>query len=272
MVINLDNKGISSIYKNYNLIYIDLWGVVHNGIKLHKGAINTLSRFHENKKEYVLLTNAPRPNITVKKFLKKLGMQKKMLNKVYTSGEAALIFLKKKYNNKKFFHIGPPRDFDLFLKFKKNHTKDLDEADFILCTGLFEKYEKNLLFYKKLLKDYKKKIMICTNPDLIVDRGKKREYCAGSVAKVFNEIGGKVIYFGKPYPEVYNQSNVKKFKKILVIGDNLNTDIRGANKMKYDSLLISNGIHKKEIAQKGIEKVIKNYRCQIKFIQEELRW
>ena len=96
MVINLDNKGISSIYKNYNLIYIDLWGVVHNGIKLHKGAINTLSRFHENKKEYVLLTNAPRPNITVKKFLKKLGMQKKMLNKVYTSGEAALIFLKKK--------------------------------------------------------------------------------------------------------------------------------------------------------------------------------
>ena len=114
--------------------------------------------------------------------------------------------------------------------------------------------------------------MICTNPDLIVDRGKKREYCAGSIAKVFTEIGGKVIYFGKPYPEVYNQSNIKKYKKILVIGDNLNTDIKGANNLKYDSLLISNGIHKKEINQKGIKKVIKSYNRKINFIQRELKW
>ena len=272
MVINLDNKGIRSIYKKYNFFYIDLWGVVHNGIKLNKNAINTLSKFHEMNKQYVLLTNAPRPNTTVKTFLKNLGMKNKMLKKVYTSGEAALIFLNKKYKNKKFFHIGPPRDFDLFLKFKKNYTKNLNDADFILCTGLFEKYEKNLNYYKKILKNYKKKRMICTNPDLIVDRGNKREYCAGSIAKVFTEIGGKVIYFGKPYPEVYNQSNIKKYKKILVIGDNLNTDIKGANNLKYDSLLISNGIHKKEINQKGIKKVIKSYKSKINFIQRELKW
>ena len=114
--------------------------------------------------------------------------------------------------------------------------------------------------------------MICTNPDLIVDRGKVREFCAGSVAMVFEKMGGEVIYFGKPYPEVYNLSADNKDKKILSIGDNLNTDIRGANLLNYDSLLISNGIHKNEIKEKGIEKVAQSYEAICNYIQSELRW
>ena len=96
--------------------------------------------------------------------------------------------------------------------------------------------------------------MICTNPDLIVDKGNKRELCAGSVAMVFEKMGGEVVYFGKPYPEVYNQSIDNNNKKILSIGDNLNTDIKGANLLNYDSLLISNGVHKDEIKNNGIER------------------
>ena len=114
--------------------------------------------------------------------------------------------------------------------------------------------------------------MICTNPDLIVDRGKKREYCAGSVAKIFEEIGGEVVYFGKPYPEVYNQSIDNKNKRILAIGDNLNTDIRGANLLNYDSLLISNGIHRDEIKNKGIQNVAKEYEAIVNYIQSDLKW
>ena len=114
--------------------------------------------------------------------------------------------------------------------------------------------------------------MICTNPDLIVDRGDIRELCAGSVAMVFEKMGGEVIYFGKPYPEVYAQSTNKKNKKILCIGDNLNTDIKGANLQDYHSLLISNGIHKKEIKEEGIEKVSKKYEAVVNFIQSELKW
>ena len=114
--------------------------------------------------------------------------------------------------------------------------------------------------------------MICTNPDLIVDRGNKRELCAGSVAMVFEKMGGEVIYFGKPYPEVYNLSIDNKDKKILSIGDNLNTDIKGANLLNYDSLLISNGIHKHEIKDKGIEKVSREYESIVNFIQTELKW
>ena len=83
---------------------------------------------------------------------------------------------------------------------------------------------------------------------------------------------GEVIYFGKPYPEVYNQSIDNKNKKILSIGDNLNTDIKGANLLNYDSLLISNGIHKNEIKEKGIECVTKSYETICNYIQSELKW
>ena len=114
--------------------------------------------------------------------------------------------------------------------------------------------------------------MICTNPDLIVNRGDKRELCAGSVAMVFEKLGGQVIYFGKPYPEVYNQSVNNINKKVLSIGDNLNTDIKGANLLNYDSLIISNGIHKNEIKKNGIEKTFKDYEVIANFIQTNLKW
>ena len=105
-----------------------------------------------------------------------------------------------------------------------------------MCTGLFEEQGEDLNYYKELFKEHINKKMICTNPDLIVDRGDKRELCAGSVALVFEKMGGEVIYFGKPFPEVYNQSIDNKEKRVLSIGDNLNTDIKGANLLNYDSL------------------------------------
>jgi HAD superfamily hydrolase (TIGR01459 family) len=269
---NLDNNGLRSIAENYDIFYIDLWGVIHNGINLHKNAIEALEEITKAKKQYVLLTNAPRPNKIVKSFLEKMGMNKEIRENVYSSGEAALSYLKKNSLNEKFFHIGPPRDFDLFLDFKKNKMIEIEESSYLLCTGLFEGKGENLNYYKELLKDYTNKKMICTNPDLIVDKGDKRELCAGSVALVFKEMGGKVVYFGKPFPEVYNQSIDNKEKKVLSIGDNLNTDIKGANLLNFDSLLISNGIHKDEIKKEGIDIISKKYEVVVNFIQTELKW
>ena len=272
MTKNLDKEGLSSIVDNYQLFYIDLWGVVHNGVSLHEKAINTLKEITKKDKEYVLLTNAPRPNSAVKIFLEKMGMEKEIRDHVYTSGEAALNYLNKNHFNDKFFHIGPPRDFDLFKDFKQNKSEKILESKYILCTGLYDNYDRELTYYKNLLEKYIDKKMICTNPDLIVDRGNKRELCAGSVAMVFEKMGGNVIYFGKPYPEVYNQSIENKNKKILSIGDNLNTDIKGANLLNYDSLIISNGIHKNEIKEKGIEQTAKSYEAICNYIQSELKW
>ena len=113
MITNLDTEGLSKIAFDYDLFYIDIWGVIHNGLELNFSAIETLKKLEQNKKKFVLLTNAPRPNISVIQFLKKMGL-KDYYDKVFTSGEAALRYLKSDLNNKKFFHIGPPRDFDLF--------------------------------------------------------------------------------------------------------------------------------------------------------------
>ena len=272
MTKNLDNDGLRSIAENYDIFYVDLWGVVHNGITLHKNAIEALEEITKANKDYVLLTNAPRPNKIVKSFLEKMGMNKEIRENVYSSGEAALSYLKENLSNDKFFHIGPPRDFDLFLDFKKNKTTDIKESTYLLCTGLFEEQGEDLNYYKELFKEHISKKMICTNPDLVVDRGLKRELCAGSVALVFEKIEGEVIYFGKPFPEVYNQSIDNKEKKVLSIGDNLNTDIKGANLLNYDSLLISNGVHKEEIKKEGIAIVSKKYEVVVNFIQTELKW
>ena len=272
MTKNLDQKGLSSIADNYSLFYIDLWGVVHNGVTLHKEAIKAINELDKINKEYVLLTNAPRPNNTVKVFLEKLGLDKNIRDHVFSSGEASLKYLENNFFFKRFYHIGPPRDFDLFIDFKKMRSADINKADYFLCTGLFDEHDKNLNYYKELLEKKVDKKMICTNPDLIVDRGNKRELCAGSVAMIFEKMGGEVVYFGKPYPEVYNQSIDNKNKRVLSIGDNLNTDIKGANLLNYDSLLISNGIHKKEIEENGLNKVSKNYEAICNYSQTELRW
>ena len=272
MIKNIAKEGLRSIVQSYDFYFIDLWGVIHNGIKLHNKAIEALSKISEAKKSYILLTNAPRPNLNVQTFLKKMNMDKNMVEKVYTSGQAALSYLKKNHLTDNFFHIGPTRDYDLFIDFNNLRTDDINKCDYFLCTGLYDQQSKDLNYYEKLLINFVTKKMICTNPDLVVDRGENREYCAGSVAKIFESLGGKVIYFGKPYAEIYKQAVKKNSKNILAIGDNLNTDIKGASNMNYDSLLITSGIHKKEIAENGIEKVLKKYDAKVTFLQNELEW
>ena len=109
MTKNLDVEGFRSIFENYELFFIDLWGVVHNGIELHENAIHTLFKITEAKKKYILLTNAPRPNKNVKVFLEKLGLDKKMRENVFTSGEAALSYLKKKTYRSEIFSYWPSK-------------------------------------------------------------------------------------------------------------------------------------------------------------------
>ena len=157
MTINLDNKGFRTVALDYDLFFIDIWGVIHDGIKIFNNSIDVLNKLENLNKEYVLLTNAPRPNFVVRKFLENMGLDKKISKKVYTSGEASLDYLKSEYREKKFFHIGPPKDFDLFQLFEKNKMQTPKEAEYLLCTGLFENYEKDLEYYEKILKSERKK-------------------------------------------------------------------------------------------------------------------
>ena len=268
---NLDKDGLRSKINSYELFFIDIWGVIHNGLQIFEDSIEVLENLKKNNKEFVLLTNAPRPNSTVIDFLKKMGL-KKFYEDVYTSGEASLKYLMENFLNSKFYHIGPPRDFDLFKRFEQNKVSNINQADYFICTGLFEDHETKLEYYKDLLEKFSNKKFVCTNPDLIVDRGDVREFCAGSVAKIFEEIGGKVIYFGKPYPPVYNLSANINGKNVLCIGDNMNTDIKGANIQNFDNLLITSGIHKKELSSFNIDKLEKKYGVSVNYTQTKLKW
>ena len=262
---------LAKIYKFYDIFIIDLWGVMHNGIKLNESSINVVNNLYENNKKVIFLSNAPRPNKQVVQFLRKLKMDEKYLKNILTSGEAALVSLKNKSFGTKFFHLGPERDNSLFVGMEKNKT-NIKDSEFILCTGLFDNYENDLEYYKNLLKDNFSKKMICTNPDLIVHRGNEKEYCAGTIAKIFESIGGKVVYFGKPYRAVYD-TIIKKNEKGLVIGDNLNTDIKGANNLNIDSIFITSGIHRSEFnEERELNGLVDKYNVTTKYFQENLTW
>ena len=131
-------KGLKEIYDKYDVFFIDLWGVIHNGIQLYSEAIEVLENLYKLNKRFVLMSNAPRPSKNVEKFLLNLKMDKIFAKNIFTSGEAALQALKKNIYGKKFYHLGPKRNKDLFAGFEKNKTS-LEKCDFILCTGLLKK-------------------------------------------------------------------------------------------------------------------------------------
>ena len=263
---------LKDIIENYDFFIIDLWGVIHNGIAPYKGALEAIEGLYKENKKYFFLSNAPRPVSDVKDFLvQKMKINEKYIKYIFTSGEAAIISIKNFKFGKYFYHLGPERDDKIFYGLKQFKT-DLSKCDYILCTGLFDHKMNDLNYYKNLLQNSIDKKLICTNPDLVVDRGNNQEYCAGTVAKIFEKMGGKTIYFGKPHKDIYNLI-MKDKKKALIIGDNLRTDIKGANLINQDSLFILDGIHKKEINEiNNISDLLKKYNVKTNFIQNQLNW
>ena len=262
---------LSDIYKNYDTFVIDLWGVVHNGMVLNPKAIEAIEQLEKNSKKIVFLSNAPRPSSKVINFLLKMNMNKKYLSNVMTSGEAAMHAINKNKFGKSFFHLGPPRDTSVFEKVKDNRV-DLESCDFIICTGLFDDHEDDLEYYRNYLKNHISKKLVCTNPDLTVHRGTVEELCAGSVAKVFEEIGGEVVYFGKPHKEIYKMCFGQN-EKVLAIGDNLRTDIKGANNLKIDCIFITEGVHRNEFNNfSELNKLLGKYSVKANYFQKELKW
>ena len=262
---------LSEIFKSYDTFVIDLWGVMHNGISLNKKACEAIEKLNENSKKIIFLSNAPRPSEQVRQFLKKIKMEEKFLNNIMTSGEAAMQAINQNRFGKLFFHLGPSRDNSIFYKVKENKTS-LENSEFILCTGLFDDHEDDLEYYKMFLRKFTSKKLICTNPDLTVHRGDKEELCAGSIAKIFETIGGNVIYFGKPYKEIYKMCFNEK-EKVLAIGDNLRTDIKGANNMEVDSIFITGGVHRNESNdEEELKTILKKYKVNINYFQSELIW
>ena len=279
-------KKFKNISNMYDVYFIDLWGVIHNGINLFKNAINVLDELKKLQKKVVLISNAPRTSNTVKQFLRKLNFNLDLIDLLVTSGDVTKNYIHK--NQKKiFYHLGPIKDKDLFEGIK-NISSDINKTQEIICTGLVNEIGVNITNYENLFKSWilKEKTLVCANPDEVVSRGNDIEFCAGALAKYYKKLGGTVLYFGKPYEEIYKfaKLNIEKKiglfiekKRILAVGDNLKTDIHGAQNFNIDSLLILNGIYKDFFRDNNLnfDKLLKSNEMEslrINKFQQELNW
>ena len=281
-------KGISEISDKFDVYFIDLWGVIHNGVQCYPEALKVLEKLKEQNKKIVLISNAPRPAAVVKVFLETIGLKSSCYDFLVTSGDITREYISLNSSKKNFYHLGPTRDIDLFKDLNVTLASK-EECEEIICTGLVSDEEEKLQDYKILLDFFlnKKIPLICANPDEVVARGEKIVFCAGALANQYKQEGGVVRYFGKPYSEIYSfalkkiraHKDFKDKKEIntLVIGDNIKTDIKGANLSNLDSVLILNGIYK-DFFRDGtvnfdqLKDSVNLKDVKINYFQEELAW
>ena len=244
------------------LILCDIWGVVHNGRKPFPKAIEALRSLREERHNVLLISNAPRPSRIIPAQFELLGVATDVYDGIVTSGDIACDIVRERSSagTPKVFHLGPGRDDALFEDISVERTA-LDEAEFVLCTGLFEEeQDETPERYDDLLRNMVARglDMICANPDLVVQAGDKLIYCAGSLAKRFEEFGGQVTYTGKPsdliYKKCFEISEAMTGRpvdppQVLAIGDGLKTDIRGAAGMGLTSIFVVGGIHGAEVCE-----------------------
>jgi len=255
------------ITDRYKAAFVDLWGCLHDGYKPFPAAVAALEKFRDGGGKVILLTNSPRPRPSVIRQLDKIGVPRDLYDDVAASGDASQFSLAAGDVGSRVYHLGPDHDLGFFrdlpadvLKGREITRVPLEQAEGIVCTGLFnddtetpDDYRSTLLYAKtKGLK------LLCTNPDLIVDRGDTRIYCAGALAQVYEEMGGTSLYFGKPHPAIYDLARQRLMavgdvedQQIICIGDGIRTDVKGAIAEDLDSLFITGGLAAKETGTSG---------------------
>lgn len=248
--------GLSAFADDYDLILCDVWGVLHNGVTAFAPAGEALTKARAGGRTVLLVSNAPRPNPFIVKMLDRLGVPRTAYDDVVTSGDVTRALIAAR-PGVKVFHLGPERDIGTFDGLDMVKTP-MEEADITVCTGLLDDEVETPEDYKDLLAGMKARSLpfICANPDLVVERGEKLVYCAGAIAKAYEDIGGTAVYCGKPYPPIYQAALARAAElrgapvakdRVLGIGDALRTDIAGANDAGFDSLFIASGIHAGEL-------------------------
>ncbi len=245
---------LSEFALNYEYFIFDVWGVVHDGVHIYDGVIETLNFLRRKNKKICFLSNAPRRASKVKDVLLKYGINQDFYDFILTSGEATYFDLEKNQKNnfrnfgKKYFYIGPNKDIDLLAGLDYHMVEDAKEANFAIATGF--DHEKSLPDEKRHQIEAARENnlpLICVNPDLIVVKKDGYEMiCAGILAAEYEKLSGQVLYYGKPYQAVYDIAlamfNNPDKNKILAIGDGMETDIKGARDFGIASALVTSGI------------------------------
>lgn len=250
-------ESLADISAPYDALLCDLWGCVHDGIHPFPAAVAALQAFRAGGGKVILVTNAPRQRSAIRAQLDAMGLPRAAYDDIASSGDAARSAMYRGAVGAKVWFMGEPRDEVFFepMNLIENPVAiervRLAEAEGIVCTGPFDPLADPADLRPHLLYAKQKGLkLLCANPDLVVDRGEVREWCAGEVARIYEEMGGECLYFGKPHPAIYDLARVRLGAlgqapgpdRILAIGDGIHTDIQGALGEDIDSVFITGGL------------------------------
>ena len=248
---------LADIANRYDVLLVDLWGCVHNGVTAYPEAVASLRGFRQGGGTVVLLTNAPRSRHEVAKQLVRLSVPEDSHDDIATSGDSARAAMFRGAVGEKVWFMGQPFDETFFDPMEiiddpvTIQRVDLVDAEGIICCGPFDPHADPAVNRPQFLYAKQKGLkLLCANPDIVVDRGDRREWCAGALAALYTEMGGESLYFGKPHPPIYDLARRRLAAldkdvdptRILAIGDGVHTDIDGAMGEDIDSLFISGGL------------------------------
>ena len=245
--------GIKTLVGRYDGLILDLWGVIHDGFEPYEGVIEGLRGLKDAGVETILLSNAPRRAQPLVDLMTSMGIDRSLYGHVLSSGEATREALLAKADpffaalGPKAYHLGPDRDKNVLEGTGFLEVGDPDEADWVFNTGPVD-LSHSVEMYEPILHQLAKLDlpMVCANPDLVVMRQGQRVVCAGAFAKIYKDLGGTVAYRGKPDPAIYKEAMAKLGsdpQRTAVVGDALETDVKGAAASGIDAIWCTGGIH-----------------------------
>lgn len=278
-------EGLSTVAQSYDALLCDAWGVIHNGRELFPDVTEALLTFRKQRGPVIIITNAPRLSDAIPPQLDRLGLPSEAYDAVVTSGDATKKTVQN-YAGQPGYRIGPDKDDNMFSWTGMTFVP-LEDASFILCTGLVDDLNETPEDYRDLLKKASDRAlpMICANPDRIVKFGDRIMYCAGALADLYEELGGQTIFCGKPHAPIYDacravlQDAGCSSSRILAVGDGLQTDILGANQQNIDVAFVAEGIFAEEargptgrIDPHMLGKLLDNHSVSSQYALDRLKW
>ncbi|MBH5391170.1 MULTISPECIES: TIGR01459 family HAD-type hydrolase [Bradyrhizobium] len=277
-------EGLRELVGGVDVVLSDIWGVVHNGLESFPEACEALHTYRSRGGTVILITNAPRPADSVQRQLRKLGVPDETYDAIVSSGDLTRLYVAE-HPGRKMFWLGPERDNSIHRGLDAV-TAPLEQADYIVCTGLYDDETETAEDYRgMMLKARERKLtLVCANPDIVVERGDRLIYCAGAIAELYRELGGEVIFYGKPHRPIYEramslagerQGYQIDRKKVLAIGDSVRTDLTGAREFGIDCLFVTRGIHAEEfegLDQLDPTSVVELFGHPPKALIRELKW
>jgi len=282
-------SGLGEVAGRYDAVLCDVWGVIHDGRESFPAACEALERFQSERGPVVLISNAPRPAAAVLPQLRGLGVPDAAWSGFVTSGDATLAELAQRAPGK-VWRLGPERDRVLYEGLELKPAEPAD-ADFICCTGPFEDDDgmpEAPHVYGEVFRDCAARglTMICANPDRVVQRGAELIWCAGALADLYEGMGGVVVMAGKPYAPVFRLALAEAAKarrsgdagRVLMIGDGVVTDVKGANRQGLDCLFVAGGVHGAEAVVGGrpvaaaVERILLSEGAHAAFVSDALAW